>query len=136
MRAARMTMMTEEDIRTEFGWNEDMIYSLLQNPYSPNARRKKITGGYTYGLYRRERVLAVAPSKEGRLPNGDGMRRYGVIGRTQAGRHSAIWDACWASQRSLPAKYSSDLDTAPTACHRQRGSGWMRSAPVGRLQHA
>jgi hypothetical protein len=64
MRAAAM-MMTEDDILTEFGWNGDMIYSLLQNPDSTNARRKKLTGGYTYGLYKRERVLAVAQSKEG-----------------------------------------------------------------------
>jgi hypothetical protein len=40
-----MKMMTEDDIRTEFGWNDDMIYSLLQNPDSPHARRNKHTGG-------------------------------------------------------------------------------------------
>jgi hypothetical protein len=60
-----MTMMTAEDIRAELGWNGHMIYSLLQNPDSPNGRRKKLTGGYTYGLYKRERVLAVAQSKDG-----------------------------------------------------------------------
>jgi hypothetical protein len=41
MSAASMTMLTDEDIRTEFGWNDDMIYSLLQNPDSPHARRNK-----------------------------------------------------------------------------------------------
>ena len=30
MSPARMTMMTEDDIQKEFGWNGDMIYSLLQ----------------------------------------------------------------------------------------------------------
>jgi hypothetical protein len=43
-----------------------MIHSLLQAPDSPHARRDKVTGGYTYGLYERERVLAVAQSPEGR----------------------------------------------------------------------
>jgi hypothetical protein len=61
-----MTMMTEDDIRTEFGWTDSMIHSLLQNPDSPNGRRKKLAGGYTYGLYYRERLLAVAQSTEGR----------------------------------------------------------------------
>jgi hypothetical protein len=60
-----MKMMTEEEIRTEFGCNDKMIHSLLQNPDSPHARRNKHTGGYTYGLYKRERVLAVAQSTEG-----------------------------------------------------------------------
>ena len=75
-----MKMMTEDDIRTELGWTDSMIHSLLQNPDSPNARRDKFTGGYTYGLYHRERVLAVAQSKEGRDANGDGMRPYGAMG--------------------------------------------------------
>ena len=63
---ATMTMMTRADIRTELGWSDDMIHSLLQTPDSPNARRCKDTGEYTYGLYKRERVLAVAQSTEGR----------------------------------------------------------------------
>ena len=94
MSAARMTMMTEEDIRTEFGWNDDMIHSLLQNPDSPNARRCKDTGGYTRGLYKRERVLAVAQSTEGQaakrqwdetlrgfIPNPGWTTRLGDIGQ-------------------------------------------------------
>jgi hypothetical protein len=92
-----MKMMTDEDIQTEFGWNDQMIYSLLQAPDSPHARRNKHTGGYTYGLYHRDRVRAIAQSKEGRAAKNGGMRRYAVTGRTQAGRHdSAIWDVCWA----------------------------------------
>ena len=66
MSTATMTMMTREDIRTELGWSDDMIHSLLQIPDSTNARRCKYTGGYTCELYRRERVLAVAQSTEGR----------------------------------------------------------------------
>jgi hypothetical protein len=66
MSAARMTMMTEDDIRTKFGWSDSMIHSLLPIPDSPHAQRNKHTGGYTYGLYKRERVLAVAQSTEGR----------------------------------------------------------------------
>jgi hypothetical protein len=61
-----MKMMTEDDIRTELGWTDSMIHSLLQNPDSPDARRDKFTGGYPYGLYHRDRVLAVAQSTEGR----------------------------------------------------------------------
>jgi hypothetical protein len=61
-----MTMMTRADIRTELGWTDDMIRSLLQTPDSANARRCKDTGEYTYGLYKRERVLAAAQSTEGR----------------------------------------------------------------------
>jgi hypothetical protein len=61
-----MTMMTRADIRTELGWSDDMIHSLLQIPDLTNARRCKYTGAYTYGLYKRERVLAAAQSTEGR----------------------------------------------------------------------
>jgi hypothetical protein len=63
---ATMTMMTREDIRTELGWSDDMIHALLQIPDSPNARRCRDTGEYTYGLYKRERVLATAQTTEGR----------------------------------------------------------------------
>ena len=48
-------MMTREDIRTELGWSDELIRSLLQIPDSPNARRCKDTGEYTYGLYYRDR---------------------------------------------------------------------------------
>jgi hypothetical protein len=61
-----MKMMTEDDIQSELAWTDSMIHSLLQNPDSPHARRNKLTGGYTYGLYKRERVLVVAQSTEGR----------------------------------------------------------------------
>ena len=67
-----MKMMTEDDIRTELGWTDSMIPSVLQNPDSPNARRDKLSGGYTYGLYHRKRVLAVAQSTEGK----DAKRRW------------------------------------------------------------
>jgi hypothetical protein len=90
----KMKMMTTDDIRTELGWTDSMIHSLLQDPDSPHARRDKHTGGYTYGLYRRERVLAVAQSTEGRLakrrwdetlrgttPNPGWTTRLGDIGR-------------------------------------------------------
>jgi hypothetical protein len=89
-----MKMMTEDDIRTELGWTDSMIHSLLQNPDSPNARRDKFTGGYTYGLYHRDRVLAVAQSTEslaakrrwdetlrGNTPNTGWTTRLGDIGR-------------------------------------------------------
>lgn len=88
------TMMTRADIRTELGWSDDMIRSLLQIPDSPNARRCKYTGEYTYGLYSRDRVLAAAQTTEGRTakrqwdetlrgdtPNPGWTTRLGDIGR-------------------------------------------------------
>ncbi len=89
-----MTMMTRADIRTELGWSDDLIRSLLQIPDSPNARRCKDTGEYTYGLYNRERVLAAAQTTEGQaakrqwdetlrgnMPNPGWTTRLGDIGR-------------------------------------------------------
>jgi hypothetical protein len=89
-----MKMMTEDDIRDELGWTDSMIHSLLQNPDSPNARRDKFTGGYTYGLCHRDRVLAVAQSTDGQAakrrwdetlrgntPNPGWTTRLGDIGR-------------------------------------------------------
>jgi hypothetical protein len=91
---SEMTMMTRADIRTELGWSDDMIHSLLQEPDSTNARRCKHTGAYTYGLYKRERVLAVAQTTEGwaakrqwdetlrgNRPNPGWTTRLGDIGR-------------------------------------------------------
>jgi hypothetical protein len=55
-----MKMMTRDDIQLEFGWNDSMIHSLLQNPDSTNARRNKHTGGYTYRqspMLSRQRLL-------------------------------------------------------------------------------
>ena len=65
MSSAKMTMMTRADICAEQGWSDSMIHSLLQIPDSTNARRCKHTGGYTRGLYKRDRVMAVAHSTEG-----------------------------------------------------------------------
>jgi hypothetical protein len=89
-----MTMMTRMDIQAELGWSDDMIRSLLQIPDSTNARHCKRTGEYTYGLYKRERVLAVAQTTEGRAakrqwdetlrgdrPNPGWTTRLGDIGR-------------------------------------------------------
>jgi hypothetical protein len=91
MSAARMKMMTEEEIQSELGWTDKMIHSLLQAPDSPHARRNKQTGGYTYGLYHRERVLAVAQSKAGRNVKRRWDETYVVSSRTPAGqRDSAI----------------------------------------------
>jgi hypothetical protein len=59
-----MKMMTRDDIQSELGWTENMIHSLLPIPDSPHARRCKDTGEYTYGLYHRDRVLAVAQTPE------------------------------------------------------------------------
>ena len=89
-----MTMMTRADIRAELGWSDDMIHALLQTPDSPNARHCKNTGEYTYGLYKRERVLAADQTTEGRTakrqwgetlrgdaPNPGWTTRLGDIGR-------------------------------------------------------
>jgi hypothetical protein len=35
-----MTMMTRADIRTELGWSDEMICSLLRSPDSPKKTRR------------------------------------------------------------------------------------------------
>jgi hypothetical protein len=67
-----MIMMTRGRYPDRVRLNAFMIYSILQAPDSPHGRRNKHTGGYTYGLYNRERVLAVAQSEKGR----DAKRRW------------------------------------------------------------
>jgi hypothetical protein len=84
MSTRRIPMMTEDEIQTELGWIRPMIYSLLDAPDS----------GTACGLYRRERVLAVAQSPEGQAaqrrwdatlrsstPNAGWTPRLGDIGR-------------------------------------------------------
>ena len=86
--------MTREDIRTELGWTDSMIHSLLQIPDSTKVRRCKSTGGYASGHYYRDRVLAAAQSTEGQAakrqwdetlrgdtPNPGWTTRLGDIGR-------------------------------------------------------
>jgi hypothetical protein len=58
--------MTMEEVRTELGWTDSMIHSLLQDPDSNTIRRCETRGEYTRGLYNRDRVLASAQSTEGR----------------------------------------------------------------------
>jgi hypothetical protein len=43
MSPVRITMMSEEDIESEFGWNDKMIHCLLQNPDSPHGRASSPT---------------------------------------------------------------------------------------------
>jgi hypothetical protein len=89
-----LTMMTKDDIKSELGWTDSMIHSLLQAPDSNTIRRCKTTGGYARGHYYRERVLAVAQSTEGQAakrrwdetlrgfkPNPDWTTHLGDIGR-------------------------------------------------------
>ena len=88
MITATMPTMTAEDIRAEFGWNDDMIHSLLQTPDSTKAGRCKITGGYAYEHYYRERVRPSLNPRRAAMPNGGGMRRYVATGRTLAAHRS------------------------------------------------
>jgi hypothetical protein len=122
MSPARMPMMTAEDIRKEFGWDDDMIHSLLQTPDSTKARRCKSTGVYAHAHYYRERVLAVAQSTEGRdakrrwdetlrgnTPNLGWTTRLGDMGRV-------LGITAVAVGRILERLGSwSDLDTGPTS---------------------
>ena len=93
MSTATMTMMTREDIRTELGWSDDMIRSLLQSPDCTKTRRSNHKYE-VHDLYDRERVLAAAQSTEGRAakrqweetlrgdtPNPGWTTRLGDIGR-------------------------------------------------------
>jgi hypothetical protein len=135
---APMKMMTRDDIQSELGWTENMIHSLLEKPDSNNARRNKHTGGYTYGLYHRNRVRAVAQSKEGLdakrrweetlrsdRPNPGWTTRLGDMGRV-------LGITAVAVGRILELLgYRSNKHVTDNAV-----SGWMRSTPVGRLRHA
>jgi hypothetical protein len=60
----RVKLMTHSEIQTELAWSDEMIAILLGEPDSPYARRNKVTGAYSYGLYRRERVMAVSQTPE------------------------------------------------------------------------
>jgi hypothetical protein len=120
-----MKMMTSDDICAELGFTDSMIHSLLQDPDSPHAWRDKHAGGYTYGLYRRERVLTVAQSTEGQAAK----RRWAETLRgttpSQGGRRdSAISDGNCALRRSRLGDCLSYLDTAPTS---------MSPMPLSRL---
>jgi hypothetical protein len=70
MSASTMTMMTRDDIRTEFGWCEDMIRSLLRFPDSIKTQRRQHTNEQ-YELYSRDRVLAASQTAEGRVTEGE-----------------------------------------------------------------
>jgi hypothetical protein len=85
-----MKMMISDDIQSELGWTDSMIHSLLQAPDSPHARRNKHTGGYTYGLYHRDRVLAVAQSTEGRAAKRRWDKTLRGFIRTPAGLELAL----------------------------------------------
>jgi hypothetical protein len=84
-----MKMMTRDDIQSELGWTDSMIHSLLRTPDSPNARRDRFTGGYTYGLYHRDRVLAVAQSTEGQAAKRRWDETYLATRPTQAGQYAS-----------------------------------------------
>jgi hypothetical protein len=66
MSASTMTMMTTEEIETEFGWCEDKIRALLRFPDSIKTRRCQHTHE-RYELYGRDRVLAASQTAEGRV---------------------------------------------------------------------
>jgi hypothetical protein len=54
--------MTGDEIRTEFGWSEDMIRCFLRIPDAPAS----IRGKHRCDRYSRERVLATAQTREAR----------------------------------------------------------------------
>jgi hypothetical protein len=64
MCAARTKMMTSDEIQAELGWSREMISTLLKEPDSNGIRRNRSAGSYTRGLYKRDRVLAVAQTPE------------------------------------------------------------------------
>jgi hypothetical protein len=70
MSARNITIMTEQEIRAEWGWNDNSIYSLIREHNSNSVQHCKITGGYTRGLYKSKRVWAVAQSAERQAAKG------------------------------------------------------------------
>jgi hypothetical protein len=63
MSRATSTLMTGDEIRTELGWSDDMIYRLLPIPDAPAS----IRGKHRCDRYSRERVLATAQTREARV---------------------------------------------------------------------
>ena len=63
MGRATSTLMTRDEIRTEFGWSDDMIRRLLQISDAPAS----IRGKHRCDRYYRERVLATAQTREARV---------------------------------------------------------------------
>jgi hypothetical protein len=82
-------MMTEEDIRTELGWNDDMIYSLLQTPDSRHARRNKHTADTHMGFTIANDCWPSLNRQKAEPRKTGGMRRYALTGQTQAGRNDS-----------------------------------------------
>jgi hypothetical protein len=93
MSASTMTMMTTEEIETEFGWCEDKIRALLRSPDSMKIRRRQHTHE-RYELYSCDRVPAASQTAEGRVtqrewdetkrgarPSSGWTTRLGDIGR-------------------------------------------------------
>jgi hypothetical protein len=116
-----MRMMTKANIRMELGWSDEMISSLLQAPASTKKTRRN--NEYVYELYNRDRVLAVAQSKEGSAakrrwdetlrsdtPNPGWMTRLGDMGG-HSGSQQSRPEGCWscvdtASPSTSPIKLS------------------------------
>jgi hypothetical protein len=63
MSRAISTLMTTDEIQMELGWSKYMVRLLLQIPDAPASIRSK----YTCDRYDRERVLAVARTREAQL---------------------------------------------------------------------
>jgi hypothetical protein len=63
MGRATSTLMTGDEIRTEFGWSEDMVRCFLRIPDAPAS----IRGKHRCDRYCRERVLATAQTREARV---------------------------------------------------------------------
>lgn len=66
-----------------------MIRSLLRSQIHPMLGATSSPGEYTYGLYRRERVLAVAESAEGQAAKWEGMRRCVATRPIRGGRRGS-----------------------------------------------
>ena len=135
MSTATITMMTRAEIRTELGWNDDMIGSLLQSPDSTKKTRRH--NEYIYELYNRDRVLAAAQTAESRTakrqwdetlrgdtPNPGWTSRLGNIGR-------ALGITAVAAGKILERLgYRFDKRVTDSAV-----AARMRRPPVGRLCH-
>jgi hypothetical protein len=63
MSRATSILMTMDEIREELGWSDDMVHRLLRIPDAPAS----IRGKHTSDRYYRERVLAIAQTREARV---------------------------------------------------------------------
>jgi hypothetical protein len=74
MTTATMPMMTAEDIRTKFGWSDDMIYSLPKTRTQPRLGGAKAQADTHMSITIANECSPSLDRQMAKQPNGDGQR--------------------------------------------------------------